>query len=142
VVETQAQRLHRKAQTLRDERAARARENSPEDGADVGESPVIDDADRIARTEALSAMVTPDDQKGLGMPEPGGYEEQVKELGAELAEQVDTRVQDWLDGAEQKFDAMIEGLDKTKPNSFVYGAIFGAIALAVGVFLGGRHQNR
>jgi hypothetical protein len=137
VAETQAQRIHRKAEAIRAERGG----GDPDEGADVV-SPIVDEEDRIARSEALSAFRSSDDMRGLPPPAPGDYAGQVEALGSELGQQVDERVQGWLDDAEKTIEEKLEGISTARPQSFVYGAIFGGLMLALGVLLGGRDQKR
>jgi hypothetical protein len=139
----EAQRIRGKAARLREERAERngGQRESPEEGADLGASPIVDEEDRIARSEALSTFRSEDDMRGLGTPDDGRAEE-IEQLGAGLAQQVDSRMQDWMDGWDQKFTGQIEGVTGAKPQSFVVGALFGGLILALGVLLGGRNQNR
>lgn len=151
-----AQRIHGRAAKIREERAARKSDtpttrayDAERDGdesvdteADLGATPVSDEGDRIARTEALSAFRSSDEQRGLGDPMRTnglrGYEEQVSKLGSDLAEQVDARVQDWLADARDEFG----NVTQTKPQSFMVGALFGGLILALGVLLGGRTRFR
>lgn len=144
MAETQAQRIHKKAEAIRAERAAVTQPfngEDPDDGADFS-SPVSDNEDRIARTEALSTFRTEDDMRGLPAPSPTEYSSEIEQLGSELGQQVDERVQSWLDDAEGKIEEKLEGISTAKPNSFVYGALFGGLILALGVLLGGRDRNR
>jgi hypothetical protein len=146
------QRIRGRAKQVREERAARTRGpvtrpydaerdgETPEDNATLGATPISDEADRIARVEGISTFRNAEDMRGLGDPggPAAGLGAEIERLGSELAEQVDGRVSDWL----TEFREEMGGATKTPSQGFILGAVFGAIALALGVLLGGRNQNR
>lgn len=124
----QPARISRRAAEIRREREARRlqeQEPSPETGATLVEEPVYDDEARIAREDALSAMVPPG-QMGRGAPPPDDglaarYSEEIMEVGRETAAIVNNRLEQFRE------EIGIGGMGGTAmPKPFVLGSLYGA----------------
>ena len=132
----EAQRLQRKSDEIRESRARRTAELSgdPDEDPTVQEGAIADEDSVIARSEALSAVRTIDDMRGLPV-ERAVYENAestLVDLGRDLGEQVEERLTEFRD----EFAANIQQIEGTRAGSskgFIYGAGFGAAVFGLGV---------
>lgn len=140
----EAQRIHKRAEDLREQR--REREESrggldPDENPTVREGPVVTEESEIARSEALSAMVTPDQMRGQPLVDTEAVAEQAEsalvELGAELSGQVDARLEEFRQGIASELEGVTGS--GSVPKGFVYGSLWGAAvclgSLAGAIFL-------
>jgi len=141
---TEVQRIRSRAKEIRDERASRT--TKPYDASldgddadfvpdadhdvDIGATvrdPVETPADRIVRTEGLSAMRTVDDMAGLGdgsVAPP--LRDSIRNLGRELGQQVDERVDELLEPIRDEIAQVIGTGPQKTPRGFVFGSLYGA----------------
>lgn len=120
-------RISRRAAEIRRDREARKmaeQDPEPEQGASLPDQPAYDDEARIAREDALSAMVGPG-QMGRGAPPPADslaerYSDEIVSLGRETSAMVSERLEQFRE------ELGMGGAGAPVPKPFVLGSLYGA----------------